>query len=929
MTLPWHFNVKRSLALGATLLTLALIGGCGKQSPDALVASARDYQARGDHKAAAIQLRNALQQRPEDGAARLMLGIAALATADPISAEKELRRALELGQDANVAVPALARAMLELGEAEKLLKEFGGTKLTDRGAQAALTATIGEAQLLAGRTGEAAESFRSALEADPELVPARLGIARLLAAQGKIDEAMQLVDQILAAHPKSADAWILQYGLRLAKGDRAGARASLEKAVEADPASLQARFTLIQTLISTGDLDGAAGHLEAVRKMSNDLRVTYFDSLIAYGRKDLTKAREFAHRILKAAPDNVPTLVLAGAIELSAGQAATAEPHLKRAVALAPRNVAARRLLVRTYLSTSQPARALDTLQPLVTAASPDPALLMLAGETYFANGDLQRAAASFAAAAESKAQEPTARTRLGQIALMRGDFEGGVRELEAVTALENAPMQADIALVLGYLRSKDLDRALDAAKAFAVKHPKNAMSQQLIGDVHLARGERAAAREAFERALELNPAYLPAVANLARLDFGEKKYAEARKRFEDLSARDPKNELALLGLAEVMVRSGAKPAEVLPVLQRAVAANPQSVNARLALISFHLREKDAKAALVAAQEANNALRNEMRILAALGRAQEAADETNQAIETYNRMVALDPQSTAPLMRLAAVYAKQKDYAKSVDTLRRAQKLAPQELAIGRDLVLGQLLAGKPEDALKEARALQTAAPKLAAGFVLEGDIYLASKQLPQAERAYRSALKAEPDSLVAALKLHGALLASSKAADADAMARKWLADHPKDTSFRTYLAERAMRSKNLKAAVAQYEAVIAIDAKNVVALNNLAWVSGQLGDPRALGYAERAVALAPNSAPALDTLGTLLVAKGDTAKGLEYLERATTLAPNRHDIRFNYAKALVKAGRKDAARDQLTRLQAVNEEFAGKAELPELLKQI
>lgn len=928
MTLRWDFNVKRSSVLAA-LLALALIAGCGKQSPEALVASARDYQAKGDHKAAAIQLRNALQQRPEDGAARLMLGIAALATADPISAEKELRRALELGQDANVAVPALARAMLELGQTEKLLKEFGATKLSDRKAQAALTATLGEAQLLAGRPGEAAESFRSALEIDPELVPARLGIARLLAAQGKIDESLQLVDQILAANPKSADAWILQYGLRLAKGDRAGARASLEKAVEADPASLQARFALIQTLVSAGDLDAAASQLEVARKMSNDLRVPYFDSLIAYGRKDLPKAREFAHRILKAAPDNVPTLVLAGSIELSAGQAASAEPHLKRAVALAPRDAVARRLLVRTYLNTKQPGRALEAFQPLVAAASADPSLLMLAGETYLANGDLQRASTAFAAAAESRAQEPAARTRLGQIALMRGEFEAGVRELQAAIALENAPMQADISLVLGYLRNKDLDRALDAAKAFAVKHPKDPMSQQLIGDVHLVRSERAAARAAFERALELNPNYLPAITKLVGLDLGEKKYAEARKRFEDLSAREPKNELALLGLAEVMVRSGAKPAEVLPVLQRAVAADPQSVNARLALISFHLREKDAKSALVAAQEANNALRNEMRILGALGRAQEAADETNQAIETYNRMAALDPQSPAPLMRLAAVYAKQKDYPKSIDVLRRAQRLAPQELSIGRDLVVGQLLAGKPDDALKEAKALQKAAPKMAAGFVFEGDIYVGAKQLPQAERAYREALKAEPDSLVAALKLHGALLTSNKSAEADAVARKWLAEHPKDTTFRTYLAERAMRAKNLRAAVAQYEAVIALDPKNVVALNNLAWVGGQLGDPRALGYAERAVQLAPDSAPALDTLGTLLVAKGETEKGIEYLERATTLAPNRHDIRFNYAKALVKAGRKDVARQQLAMLQAVNEEFAGKAELPALLKQI
>jgi tetratricopeptide (TPR) repeat protein len=186
-------------------------------------------------------------------------------------------------------------------------------------------------------------------------------------------------------------------------------------------------------------------------------------------------------------------------------------------------------------------------------------------------------------------------------------------------------------------------------------------------------------------------------------------------------------------------------------------------------------------------------------------------------------------------------------------------------------------------------------------------DIYATTKRWPEAERAYREAHKAEPASEASALKLHGSLLATNKTAEADALAKKWLAEHPKDVTFRNYLAERAMRAKNLRVAMTHYEAVIALDPKNVVALNNLAWVTGQLGDPRALGYAERAVQLAPDSAPALDTLGMLLVAKGDSEKGLAYLERATTLAPRRHDLRLNDAKALVKAGRKDEARKQLS----------------------
>jgi Tfp pilus assembly protein PilF len=41
-----------------------------------------------------------------------MLGLATLRTGDPVSAEKELRKALELGQAPEQALPPLARAML-------------------------------------------------------------------------------------------------------------------------------------------------------------------------------------------------------------------------------------------------------------------------------------------------------------------------------------------------------------------------------------------------------------------------------------------------------------------------------------------------------------------------------------------------------------------------------------------------------------------------------------------------------------------------------------------------------------------------------------------------------------------------------------------------------------------------------------------------
>jgi FimV-like protein len=55
-----------------------------------------------------------------------------------------------------------------------------------------------------------------------------------------------------------------------------------------------------------------------------------------------------------------------------------------------------------------------------------------------------------------------------------------------------------------------------------------------------------------------------------------------------------------------------------------------------------------------------------------------------------------------------------------------------------------------------------------------------------------------------------------------------------------------------------------------------------------------------------MDTLGTILVDRGDVKRGLPYLEKAAAAAPNSVDIRYNLARAQAKAGDKDNARKSL-----------------------
>jgi putative PEP-CTERM system TPR-repeat lipoprotein len=927
-------TISNSLRAAAGRLALAgfaavLLSACGQDTPEKLMVSAKEQLAKGDRNAAVIHLKNLLAKAPDTGEARLLLGEALLDAEDYVSAEKELGRALELKQPQEKALPPYVRALLGQGKYRAVVTEVEKYRLFDPAAVAATQTALGDAQLRLGNRARAGEAYAAALAAVPGHPRARLGEATLLAYEGKVDDALRQIDEVAAAEPKLAEAKVLLAEMLLAKGERDGAKKALQEAVAANDNYVPARLALIRLLSEDNEFDAAAKLIEGTSRIApRDLRVPYLDASLAYRRGDTERARQQVQTVLKHLPDYVPALVLSGTIDLRAGQFPAAESSLRRALARAPTHFGARQLLVQTYLRMGQPDKAKQALQPLVERGLPaNPQLLLLAGETYLASGDTQRATAFYQAAAKSQNEQLAARTRLGQIALASGRSEEGFTELEAASALDAGSYQADLALITGHLQRRELDKALEAVKSLQKKQPKNPLTFQMYGVVNLAKSDFDAARKDFDKALELQPTYLPAAYNLAQLDVLQKKPEEARRRYEAMTAKEPDNEHIYLALAQLQSRTGATAKEVVTTLQRAVAADPQSPAARVGLINYQLRIGDGKAALASAQDALAAIPSDPRVLEAAAVAQESAGEVNQAIGTYNKLASLQPQATQPLYQLSALYFRQKDTDRAIESLRRVQKIAPRDRDVVPQLVQIYVAAGRHAEALREVQDLQKREPKFAGGWSLEGDVYVAQKKLGQAEQRYRDALKLAPKANAVAIKLHSVLQAQGRTAEADALARKWIADNPKDAPMRLYLADRELGAKNLKASAAHYRAALEIQPESVVALNNLAWIAGELGDPKALEYAARAVRLAPNDAGVLDTYGMLLVRKGEVDKALPVLERARKIAPARNDLRVNYAKALVKAGRKDEARKELEALQEVKENFAGKDELAGLLK--
>jgi len=915
-------------SLGATfLLCFALLLGCSGDSPEKLIASAKEFLAKKELRSAAIQLRNALQKAPENAEARYLFGTTLLDAGDPVSGEKELRRALEYGYSPDAVYPPLARALLEEGAADKVIAELGDKRLSDPTAHAELLGLVGDAYLRTGKLKEARVWYEAALKASPESPKAQLGAAWIKVIDRDLAAASQITDKVLTASPDFLDAWLLKAGLSRVQGDATAAIKAYERAIQVRPSELSAHYGRVVLLASQRQFDQATAALGEMQKVgARHPRTLFAQALLAIAQGKPADAREPLEYILKVAPRHLPTLLLAGTAEYQLRSYVRAEDYLRKALAQAPSIAYTRRMLTATQLRSGQPQQALETLEPLLKTIDGDPHLLALAGEVYLSNNDPERAAQYFQKAVASDPKSAPARTRLAQLRLASGDVDRAIQDLEAASAADEHNVQADLVLIANFLRQREYDKALAAAQNLEKKQPDNPLVYNLKGAIYLGKRDPASARKSFEQALALKSDYPPALYNLARLDLAERKPDQAKGRYEAILAKDPNNEVALLGLADLLAVTKAPHAEVVKTLEKAVSGNPQSARARIALIRFHLQGRDTKSALDAAQQAQAAMPDNLQIMELAGLAQQASGDANQAITTFNQLAAAAPKSPEPLVRLAGAQVAARDVPGAIQTLRRALDLNPNLVPVRQQIAVLSLQQGKPDDALAEAKAVQKQLPKEAVGYVLEGDVYAAQKKWAAAERAYRESLK-QSKSTLAATRLHAVLIRDGKANEARSFANSWVKENPKDAAFHLYLADHELKEKDYKGAAQHYQAVIELQPRNAIALNNLAFVSGQMGDDqKAIKYAEQALAIAPSSPAIQDTLGWLLVEKGDANRGVALLRKAAAGAPNAAEIRLHLAKGLIKIGDRNAARSELQAIVKLERQSAARAEAERLL---
>jgi len=268
-------------------------------------------------------------------------------------------------------------------------------------------------------------------------------------------------------------------------------------------------------------------------------------------------------------------------------------------------------------------------------------------------------------------------------------------------------------------------------------------------------------------------------------------------------------------------------------------------------------------------------------------------------------ITAIDPKAPAPYMIMGRTLAQRGDKAGALAAYRGALAAQPDFQPAQVAIMALDIADGREADAQKSAAAIAAASKGVRSANLVLAQAMLQAGKNDRAAELLRDAAKAKDLTPELAREIAAGLIVSGDLKSAADLLTAQARGTP-DVPSRIALGDILLKQKDYAGAAKQYENVLAAEPRNVIALNNLAWLYGQNKDTRALAMAERANHIAGGNPAVQDTLGQLLVNGGDVERGVWLLRMARSSGVADAAGTLLFAEGLAKLNRPDEAKSAL-----------------------
>jgi protein O-GlcNAc transferase len=358
-----------------------------------------------------------------------------------------------------------------------------------------------------------------------------------LIAQGKRDQAVTLLRELIKADPRNADARLLLGSVMMENGQRSESIAQLTEAVRLRPKSAEAHNALGEAYIAFGEA---------------------------------TAARPEFERAVELDPRHAQAHVNLAAILLEQGEAQRAIPHLDQAIRLfGPRPDAAdpHYLRAKIYSEERDAAKAASELRQAVELRPDFAEAWSDLGEARKNLSDDKGALSAFRRAVALSPEDPVAQARIGSQLLDTGAAHEAVAHLDEAVRLDPRNQSALNALQRALRQDGQLERAEAAKKKLAeLIRDRDEGDQKLVAAIEMNNrgaelekaGDVRGALEKYRAAMELLPGHAGIRVNLAVALLKLGNWEEGVSQMRQALRRDPSNTQVQKALEDALAQAKA-----------------------------------------------------------------------------------------------------------------------------------------------------------------------------------------------------------------------------------------------------------------------------------------------------------------------------------------------------------------------------------
>jgi len=857
---------------------------------------------KGDIRAAILAGRDAVQAEPSNQEVRHSLVDAYLRIGAGQLAEGLIRQQLQPDE----AIPAewvvpMAWVYLQQARGRDLLADLKPRPEYPAQVKAELIGLRGLAQQGLGDQEAAGQSFDEAYVLAPESAPGLLAAARRALIDGDRAAARRNVDQALKSFPGDVEAWRFSAELYRAEQKRDQALDAYERVLALAPGDLPARLGHAKVLVELGRADEAVSDLDQVLALVPGHPEAHFlYAVIEFGRGNLEAVRNQLVEVFGASPENLRAHLLAGIVALKLNELEPAQAHLSKVLEQAPGQLVAVQGLASVRLRQGRAADAVKLLEPLSDRLSDNPAYLRLLGQAYVRNGQLDIGIQTLQKALEKTPDAQQLRLRVALARMAAGDPAGASDILADVPSDTEEGDAAGLLQIFARIQEGKLPEAIALSETIERETGKPAAAY-LRGLAYIKQGDLDAARKAFMRAQELDSDFATALFALARLELKAGNQEQAKAYLEKVLERDAHNLQAGLGLAQLAMLQG-RSEEAERQLDNLRRQHPDDLTPGLQLVGYYLRGGRKEQAVEVASALLDKNPKDARALQAMIWATSAKGDLEVARKYAKQLVQVVPENVEALRQLALLQFRTARLDAADLTLSRALKMDPASVNVLSTAVELSVRRKKFDEALGYVRAIQERHPDQVVGYELEGDVQAAAGSSEEAAAAYRRAPGWKNVRSVN-IKLARVLRKGGRIDEAEQLLSDWIAAHADDIALRAMLGETQLAAGRADAASETYKKLLERKPEHVAALNNLAWIYAEKDVAQAQALAEKALKLAPDNGAVMDTLGLVLLYKGESEHALKLLKGAFKRVPEDPSVRYHLALAYQRTDKTALAR--------------------------